>query len=142
MKTLFLLSCVAGSLCAQTRHATRPFTPPEEYYTSRPAVAKDEGCARDYARALALEGIEQRKMLADLVRYGCLDIMDGAVYRAFISESRTFVGGKQEFAMVKVRLTSSRETLPVGAAVLKEGWVLRRSLATSGEIAAAKTAGR
>ena len=38
-------------------------------------LIKDVGCAKDYAKARHAEGIERRKMLADLFEYGCIELL-------------------------------------------------------------------
>jgi hypothetical protein len=45
----------------------------EGYVLPGSIFIKDLGCAKDYAKALFAEGIERRKMLADLFTYGCIE---------------------------------------------------------------------
>lgn len=42
-------------------------------YVITPTILKDAGCARDYAKALQIGGLEGRKQLAGLAEYGCIE---------------------------------------------------------------------
>jgi hypothetical protein len=68
-----------GSSELQNRRKCRCFIPA--------LTAKDEGCAKDMAKAVLMEGLEQRKFLADLFVYGCVYIVDGT-HRANITAVR------------------------------------------------------
>jgi len=48
-------------------------------------LIKDIGCAKDYVKALATEGVQQRKMIAELFEYGCAERLR-FVYLMFSSE--------------------------------------------------------
>ena len=133
LKLLAVTFLLAESLVAQTKQPTKSFTPPEDYYTAEPVVAKDEGCAKDYAKALALSGLEQRKMLAELITYKCAEVLPFH-YRVLVVESKTFDVGTQHFPMVRVRLSDGG--LPVGPTVVKEGWIIRSALMTKGQAVA------
>ena len=123
----------AALLTAQSRRPTKPFTPPEDYYTSQPVVAKDEGCAKDYLKALTLSGLEQRKMLADLISYQCVEVMQFR-YRALILEGKTLDVGSQHFPMVRVNLATNLGVVPIGPAVVKTGWMLNSALVKRSQI--------
>jgi hypothetical protein len=130
IKLIAVAILVLSGMAAQSARAVKPFTVPENSYVLQPAVAKDEGCARDYAKALALQGLEQRKMMAELITYKCVEVLPYR-YRALIIESRTFDAGSQHFPMVRVRL--SMGGMPVGSNIEKEGWMIRSALASTGQ---------
>ena len=48
-----------------------------EGFILNPVVSKDFGCAEDYVKALNASGVEKRKMLADIVKYGCVSVLKG-----------------------------------------------------------------
>ena len=52
------------------------FKPPDLRAFS-PLVAKDDGCAKDLVKAAGMEGLAQRKFLADLLAYGCVRVVPG-----------------------------------------------------------------
>jgi hypothetical protein len=53
-----------------------------EGYSVGPLFIKDEPCVRDYAKALSLGGLEGRKMLDELLMYGCIEKL-GHIYDAY-----------------------------------------------------------
>lgn len=107
--------------------ATKPFAPPSEFYVDGAPIAKDEGCAKDYARALSLSGLDQRKMLADLVTYHCVEVLEGR-WKALIVEGKNFGPDKQPVHLVRVNLAFGLHVLPVGRFVEKRGWILPSNL--------------
>lgn len=125
MSRLFLLF---GFLCVildgQSAAPAKKFVPPKVIeYIFEPVVAKDDGCARDYAQALATAGLEQRKQLAELVRYGCVEILDG-LYHVFVKDSRSImVAGKPE-GILKVKLLAVVIGGLVGSKMEEEGWIV------------------
>jgi len=70
-----------------------------EGFVVNPVVSKDFGCAEDLVKAMKASGIEQRKMLGDLIDYGCVRRFKGVFYGAKL-ESRKFAG----VALAKVSL--------------------------------------
>lgn len=75
---LLLLASVAFSQEKQKKEP-KPFIPPPDVIVHgvlfAAVVPKDLGCAKDYLKIMALEGIEQRKQMVDLVRYGCASVI-------------------------------------------------------------------
>jgi len=60
---------------AQTK-PTKPFTPPpnrplDPGFVFGGPLMKDEGCAKDFVKSEAMEGLEKRKYIAELITYGC-----------------------------------------------------------------------
>ena len=56
-----------------------------------PVVCKDFGCAEDYVKTLNASGVQRRKMLSDLVEYGCVKTFKG-VFLGVKQESRKSAG--------------------------------------------------
>jgi hypothetical protein len=74
-----LLSLVALALAQDAPKTTpKPFKEPARPELAENALlARDEGCAKDLAKAAALGGIEQVKYLAELFKFGCVRMLPG-----------------------------------------------------------------
>ena len=111
-------------------------TPKKELKTFRapelrvinPIVASDEGCVRDFVKALKMDGLEQRKYVSDLFRYGCIERLDGSylINILGLSQLNDGVGGKVE--VQHVHLISNKTTKTT------DGWILARELVEFGPI--------
>jgi hypothetical protein len=114
---------------AQTTKATKPFVPPAPLYAIDPVISKDPGCARDFARASSLDGVEQRKALAELVTFGCTERIEG-IYRTFPQDSKTVTVNDRPVLVREVHLVALTEVPGTKEPVLwhermtAEGWVL------------------
>jgi len=98
----------------------RPFQAPELRVVD-PIVASDEGCARDFVKALKLDGLEQRKYLTDLFRYGCVEQLEGPYYANILGLAQ--VGdGAGKIAMRKVHLINTL------TAKVADGWILAKEV--------------
>ena len=98
----------------------RPFQAPELRVVD-PIVASDEGCARDFVKALKLDGLEQRKYLADLFRYGCVEQLEGPYYANILRLAQ--VGdGAEKIEMRKVHLINT------STAKVADGWILAKGV--------------
>jgi hypothetical protein len=78
MKNLAALGMMATLLSAApafSQAALKKFEPPDSrlFTGGKTFMVKDEGCLKDYARALAMEGIQQRKALLELLTYHCAE---------------------------------------------------------------------
>jgi len=103
-KSFFLVGSYSALLCGQSGSATKTFVPPKVIeYIFEPVVAKDDGCARDYAQALSTAGLEQRKQIAELVRYGCIQHYYG-LYHVFIQDSRSIMIAGRPEQILKVKM--------------------------------------
>ena len=91
-----------------------------------PMVLKDEGCAKDYAKSLGLEGIAQRKMFAELVQFGCAQKLTG-FFLVRIEKIQFLSDPPRSFAQVYM----------VNGKNMKEyrGWVLNSAITTGAEMA-------
>lgn len=99
----------------------KPFQPPQLRVVD-PIVASDEGCARDFAKALKLDGLEQRKYLFDLFQYGCLERLDGTYYANILSLAQ-FGEGAPKIEMRKVYL------IPLSGTTKEHtGWIAAKEL--------------
>lgn len=122
MKRLGLLALACAALAqTPTPKAERKVYQPPEYVLVDPLVAKDEGCAKDLAKAAVLEGLEQRKLLADLFLFGCIQIEDGT-YRANLTAVREYGDPPKKVQVRRVYLISS------ATGKSKEGWILANQL--------------
>jgi hypothetical protein len=102
VKRLAIWPMVLSSLLgAEQKAAPKRFTPPDDFFVEDPLLAKDEGCAKDYAKALTLSGLEQRKMVADLVVYKCADTVPG-IFTVLITGGKVFDAGSQHIDMVSI----------------------------------------
>jgi hypothetical protein len=82
-------------------------------YTIGPILAKDEGCAKGYAKAISLSGIEQRKLLAEFFRYKCAEQLTDA-YHGYILETKAFdCGDELHKALNGGCLMSRIELIPI-----------------------------
>jgi hypothetical protein len=127
-----LLLC--SSALGQTKK-TRPFVPPDvNSYLFDFYIAKDQGCAKDYARTVGKEGLELRKMLAELEGFGCIDHITGSVFTARVIGTRSFGDEKNPIKMsrVIVGVTASTYQTPKGG--FPTGFVLDRDLYTRAEV--------
>lgn len=139
-----LAPCLLGALLLAIANPQPPprvlkkFEPPDGLvYTLTPVIATSESCARDYAKALSLSGLEQKKMMADLAAFHCIETLS-FIYRGFIMDTRTFDFGGEHYQMARVNLVVDTEMLSLAGLTLyggisteeaaKEGWVIRRLL--------------
>jgi hypothetical protein len=72
-------------------------------YAVTPVLIKDEGCAKDYLRALSLDGLEERKGMAELYDYGCIKKLEH-IYLAFAEPVRTVTSGTKKMQIRHVGL--------------------------------------
>jgi hypothetical protein len=121
MKTLALLAlaCAANAQTAPKKDL-KVFQPPE-YVVSDVVLARDEGCAKDLAKAAALEGLEQRKLIADLFSYGCAQLAEGS-YHANILAVRQYGDAPKKVQVRRVYLIN------VATGQGREGWILATNL--------------
>jgi hypothetical protein len=114
---------------AQTKKPAKPFVPPAPLYAIDPVLSKDPGCARDFAKASLLDGVEQRKALAELVTFGCTERITG-IYRAFIQDSKTItvndraVLARQVHLVALTEVPGTKEPITWHERMTAEGWVL------------------
>ena len=66
------LACVAQTKSGKKEPQDKP-SAIQGFVLPGTVLAKDIGCAKDYAKALTAEGVQQRKMIADLFEYGCAE---------------------------------------------------------------------
>ncbi len=85
-------------------------------------VVTDRACRKDYVDALQLAGLAQRKRIAELVTFGCLEL-SGDAEIASVSTAETVVSGSHSEAF-------SLATLLLAEGVQKHGWVLSREIST------------
>jgi hypothetical protein len=121
---------VTALMCAaQTKKATKPFVPPAPLYAIDPVISKDPGCARDFAKASLLDGVEQRKALAELVAFECTEMIEG-IYRAFLQDSKTVtvndhaVLARQVHLVALTEVPGTKEPITWHERITAEGWVL------------------
>ncbi len=90
--SIFALLCACGALQSQPKSTDhkRVFV---QGFTVHPIVFKDEGCARDYVRAVAKGGLEGRKSLLDQIEVGCV-VRTEHVYAIFSNAMRTVPSDK------------------------------------------------
>jgi hypothetical protein len=114
---------VASAVFCQTQQPKKPLRvfKPTEFHAIDPLIAKDEGCAKDLAKASRMEGLEQRKFLADLFIYGCVRFSPGP-HLVQILALREFGEGDKKVHVSRVEMLSSKtnETL--------YGWILSDNL--------------
>lgn len=93
MKLALLIALAAMPALAQDqpKPPLKPFKTPDLRLLD-PLIAKDEGCAKNLAKAVALDGLEQRKYLTELFVYGCIREAPGA-YKTNILEFKNFGEG-------------------------------------------------
>jgi hypothetical protein len=131
MKTLVILFApfllaLAPAVCQDQegiapKKELRPFQAPQLRVVD-PIVASDEGCARDFAKALKLDGLEQRKYLLDLFQYGCVERLNGPYYANILSLVQ-FGEGAAKVEMRKVYL------IPVSGTTKEHtGWIAAKEL--------------
>lgn len=129
MKRAFLILMIAGAALAQPKKPPTPKTG----FVAMPTLFKDDGCARDYAKAVAAGGLEMRKQIADLIAYGCLEKAPG-VFRGVALEEKRAVNGAP--TLVRVSLVCASYC---GGRKLLAGWIAAAEFtrATEAEIAIA-----
>lgn len=76
-------------------------------YALNPTLIKDAPCARDYMKAVSLDGLARRKATAELFSYGCLETLDNGypqhVYQVVTKEPPiTIVSGAKKLVLWKV----------------------------------------
>ena len=54
-------------------------------------MIKDFGCVKDYVKAIRAEGVEKRKMLSDLVTYGCIQQFELMAYEVESSDRQAII---------------------------------------------------
>lgn len=97
-------------------------------------LVKDEGCLKDVVRNLHASGVEQRKQTAELLKYGCIEQMQGLMYHADVQEIRTIaLGPSKQVKVYKVLMILDVEMQKVltgkypdnldAIEHIKEGWV-------------------
>lgn len=129
---LVLVAIMAG---AQTK-PTKPFTPPtgpiDPGWVFGGPLMKDVGCAKDFVKSEAMEGLEKRKYIAGLITYGCGVQLRG-FYIAQALESKTFTAGATTMVFRHVLLSNYSVLLSQAAygssadtattLNTKEGWI-------------------
>jgi hypothetical protein len=126
MRLLIGLIVALSSVAAGQTKATKEFKPPQ-HVTSDPLVAPDEGCAKDLAKASRMEGLELRRFVSDLLRYGCAEWLQGP-HLTNITAIRSFPVGAEKVGMLKVNLISTKTS------EIKEGWILDKQVVEMGAI--------
>ena len=101
MRVLIVTLFATVLLGQQKKDPPRPFIPPDlTLYVSGTVLGtvlvKDEGCARDYLRMLQMEGVEQRKTIVDLDRYGCVETLSGLYMARVLTTKRIDQGPMSE----------------------------------------------
>lgn len=119
-----VLGSLGGLLVAQSPKPLKTFVPPKLLeYVVEPVLAKDDGCARDYAQALAASGIEQRKQLTALITYECIEVIHG-FYHVFTGESRSIIVAGKPTQILQVHLVAIPIGGVVGSKIDASGWIL------------------
>jgi hypothetical protein len=128
-RTVAALALIATAALAQQKKTAIPKTG----FAAMPLLLKDEGCARDYAKAIAAGGLEMRKQITDLISYGCIEKTVGVFRGAVLEERRTTKGTP---ALVRVSLVCASYC---GDRKILAGWIPAAGFqrATEAEIAAA-----
>lgn len=105
----------------------------EGYVFPDTLLIKDLGCAKDYAKATKAEGIEQRKMLAELFKYGCVEQLRFVYYVS--STDRQAIGSVTVWKVIAVYIdrltkpligeaeTNRRQEELNGEYIGKAGWI-------------------
>lgn len=65
---------------------------------------KDEGCAKDTVKARSAEGVEQRKKIDELIRYGCVDTLPDKLIFYATTGAPDLLIGSPPVRLVKVFL--------------------------------------
>jgi len=97
--------------------ASKKEVKPVEGFAVAPVVLADEGCTRDYVRALQSEGVELRKKLTDLQAYACVDTSAQAIFSAVAIERKDFAVSKDEvvyFRLVMIKFDPDRTKAAIG----------------------------
>ena len=125
---LVCMLAITGMAPAQPpKKATRPFLPPVIFPLTNPIIAKDEPCIRDLTKALALEGLAERKFLADLFKYGCLNRVEG-IFNVSITAVHLYRVGPRQVPLHEVHLINKLGGDPI------DGWVLGSQLISLDEL--------
>jgi len=80
-----------------------------------------------------MDGVEQRKALAELVTFGCTEGIEG-IYRAFVHDSKPVTIDGRSFQLRQVHFVAltevpgTKEPIPVLDLITAEGWVLDNAL--------------
>jgi hypothetical protein len=137
---ILLVFFPAFALCQKP--TPKPFVPPDtRVYIFSSVLAKDDGCARDYAKTYALNGLSRRKAIAELLTYGCIEQLKG-VYRGDVLASITVGDAGPKLTFQKLSLIMDDEFAPgalVGANrsdLSKTGWVLSTEIMSRREMEA------
>jgi hypothetical protein len=103
-----------------------------EGYVFKAVLVKDEDCIKDVVRATQASGIEKRKQAEELVKYGCIESVDGP-YHAYVTEIRmvTTTPGKRVgiykamliFDIDMRKLITGKDPDISSDDVFKEGWI-------------------
>jgi hypothetical protein len=109
----------------------------EDVYIINPIIAVDEGCARDFMKALAAGGLELRKKTVELAAVGCIKKFTG-IYSVSAPESggqRPVTVGKLSMARMQILYDLDlnaivmhkppEEALPLSGEIGSMGWVLK-----------------
>ena len=125
------LACVAQTKTGKATKAEPQKKAASGYILPGTVLAKDLGCAKDYVKALAAEGVQQRKLLADLFDYGCAERVR-FVYTMFSFEPQVVVPEKTSLTVWKVKgIVSQKLSELMGQSdnstaseFNKDGWVV------------------
>jgi len=101
-----------------------------EGYSVGPLFIKDEPCVRDYAKALSLGGLEGRKMLDELLMYGCIEKL-GHIYDAYGGKLIEAGIGPKKFKFRQIALGRNITLDPVlpGQSPDTDHWILKGFIA-------------
>ena len=119
-RSAVLLMLATTVMFGQQKQQPKPFKPPD-FALVDPLIARDEGCVRDLAKAVRMDGLEQRKYLADLFVFGCVQRLSGS-FRANILDFRKYGEGQGAVPVRKVYLIN------LVTAEEKRGWVIAGEL--------------
>lgn len=90
-RILVIAFALGSSLVAQTAKPAPKVPAQKELptgYVLDAVLIKDEGCIKDVVRAAQASGVEQRKQTEELVKYGCIENVEGPYYTS-VTDVRT-----------------------------------------------------
>ncbi len=124
MKILIWMVLGAWIASTQTPPKERKVFKPPDLRAIRPVIAKDEGCAKDVAKAVFMEGLAQRKFLVDLLSYGCVHVVSG-IPLIHVFDIRDFGEGtkKVRFSLVDLMPHSIGDEINTSGSTI-HGWVM------------------
>jgi hypothetical protein len=73
--------------------AVEPAKSSSSLRTAFPLLAEEEGCAKDYAKALELDGLDRRKALRELITYNCVHKLNGIYLVSSVESGRPQTNG-------------------------------------------------